>query len=82
MAVAKYKLGRMKEAYELFKVFFESSKSFCKSKLSPEKFEELAKEDAFEFTNKIDDCLNMGRKIFKAIYSEKHPFVKDYVYKN
>ena len=82
MAVAKYKLGYMKEAYELFKTFFESSKSFCKSSLLQEKFEELLNEDAFAFSSKIDVCMRKSRKIFRTIYSETHPFVKDYVYRN
>ncbi len=82
MAIAKYKLGYIKESYELFKTFFESSKSFCKSNLSQEKFDELAKENSFTFSKIIDNCLNKSSRIFKIIYSENHPFVKEYVYKN
>lgn len=82
MAISKYKERDISTSLDLFKDFLESARCFCNSNLIKEQFRALKSNGVFDFVNDITICLDKSKKIFKEIYSESHPFVSDYVYKN
>jgi hypothetical protein len=82
-AVIKYKQNDLKSAADYFAKFFASMKLLCKNILSPEKYDELIKQNAFaENLLDLKTFFENSLRIFEVIYWKDYEFTKYYVEEN
>jgi tetratricopeptide (TPR) repeat protein/DNA-binding CsgD family transcriptional regulator len=82
-AVIKYRQNDLKSAADYFAKFFASMKTLCKNILPKEKYDELAKLNAFlENPSDLKTCFENALRVFEAIYWKDYEFTKYYVEEN
>jgi tetratricopeptide (TPR) repeat protein len=82
-AVIKYRQNDMKSAADYFVKFFASMKTLCKNILSPEKYDELIKQNAFlEDPPESKTSFENALLVFEAVYWKDYEFTKYYVEEN
>ncbi|MDR2107804.1 MAG: LuxR C-terminal-related transcriptional regulator [Holosporaceae bacterium] len=82
-AVIKYRKNDFAASRKYFAQFFASMKTLCKNIIPPEKYDELAKLNAFqENPSDLKTCFENALHIFESVYRKDYEFTKYYVEEN
>ena len=82
MALIKYRQSDDKNVIKIFDDFFKVINKICKTIIPEKENRDLEKSKVFQSENNLQRCFEKAYKIFTAIYSKDHPFVKDHISKN